>query len=236
VQTERDGQIVDWIGRMGAVGAEHVMRRFAVSRTVAYARLNSLVRDGLLEHHAILYARPGMYTASNAGLRWQGNQRLGGHRLSPGGFEHAWQLVQAAVEIEGGLPAGSSLISEREIRAFELDEGKPLASAQVGEIAGAPRFHRPDLAVVCPDERVISIEVELSVKSASRLAAICRGWARARHVECVYYLAAAAPERAVTRAVRATHTIDRIRVIDLARAAQLAEDLRRESQALAVRA
>ncbi|HEX5310104.1 MAG TPA: hypothetical protein VFW38_13630 [Solirubrobacteraceae bacterium] len=89
MQTYRDGQIVDWIGRLGAAGAEHVMHSFAMSRTVAYDRLGSLVRDGLLDRHAILYARPGMYLATAAGLHWQGNQRLGRCSLSPGGFEHA---------------------------------------------------------------------------------------------------------------------------------------------------
>lgn len=232
MQTERDGQIVDWIGCMGAVGAEHVMRRFAVSRTVAYGRLNSLVRDGLLEHRAILYGRPGMYTASSAGLQWQGNQRFGKYKLSPGGFEHSWQVARAAVEIERGLPVGSSVLGEREIRAFELDEGRLLASARVGEVAGVPRLHRPDLAIVLPGEQIVSIEVELSIKSASRLAAICRGWARARHVAGVYYLATAAPARAVKRAVHATQTMDRIRVIDLVRAAELPAELQREPQTL----
>jgi hypothetical protein len=214
---------------MGAVGAEHTMRRFALSRSVAYTRLNSLVRDGLLEHHAILYARPGMYTASNEGLRWQGNQRLGKHALSPGGFEHAWQVARAAVEFALDLPAGSSVIGEREIRSFELDEGRLLASARVGEVAGAPRLHRPDLAIVLPDRRILSIEVELSVKSASRLAAICRGWARARHVDHIYYLATAAPARAVTRAVHATRTMDRIRVLALEETGLLVHDLSGEA-------
>lgn len=233
MQTQRDGQIVDWIGRMGAVGAEHVMRHFALSRTVAYARLSSLVRDGLLEHHAILYARPGMYTASSAGLHWQHNQRLGKHKLSPGGFEHAWQVAWAAVEIERGFPSGSSLLGEREIRAFELDEGRPLASARVGEVAGVPRLHRPDLAIVLGDERIVAIEVELSVKAASRLAAICRGWGRARHLAGVYYLATAGPARAVNRAIRATQTIDRIRVLDLTAAADLPGELHWHERALA---
>jgi hypothetical protein len=61
----------------------------------------------------------------------------------------------------------------------------------------------------------VPIEVELSTKSASRLAAICRGWARARHINTVYYLATPRPARAVQRAIHATNTADRIRVLDL---------------------
>ncbi len=77
MQTRRDAEIVDWIGRIGAASAEHVMRRFGMSRSTAYERLNSLTKDGLLEHHGVLFARPGMYTATSAGLRWQGLGHLG---------------------------------------------------------------------------------------------------------------------------------------------------------------
>jgi len=59
------------------------------------------------------------------------------------------------------------------------------------------------------------VEVELSVKAARRLVAICRGWARARHVSHVYYLAAPAAARAVSRAVRETRAEDRITVLTL---------------------
>lgn len=214
MQTYRDGQIVDWIGRLGATGAEHVMRRFSMSRTVAYDRLRSLVRDGLLERQAILYARPGMYLATAVGLHWQGNQRLGRCSLSPGGFEHAWQVAEAAVALESGL-TDWQLLSEREIRARALDNSEPFASAKIGVIANRPALHRPDLALVAPDGRVVAIEIELSVKAAARLAAICRGWARARYLAHVYYLAEPAPARAVERAIRATHATDRITVAGL---------------------
>jgi hypothetical protein len=43
MQTEKDAEIVGWVGRVGAAGAEHVMERFAMGRSWAYARLASLV-------------------------------------------------------------------------------------------------------------------------------------------------------------------------------------------------
>lgn len=226
MQTYRDGQIVDWIGRLGAAGAEHVMHRFGLSRTVAYHRLSSLVHDGLLSHQTILYGRPGMYLASADGLRWQGNQRLGPGSLSPGGFEHAWRVAGTAAALATSLPDWQ-LVGEREIRARELDSGEPFASAAIGAIAGRPAMHRPDLALIAPDGRVVAIEVELSVKSATRLAAICRGWARARHVAHVYYLAEPAPARAVERAVHATRTADRITIAGIGDTDPVVENLTR---------
>jgi hypothetical protein len=193
MQTCRDAQIVGWIGRLGAAGAEHVMRRFAMGRSMAYHRLGLLHKDGLLEHHAVLFGRPGMYTATNVGLRWQHLDRLGAYKVSPGGFEHAWQVAHAAIELERTLPSWQ-VRRGREVRSSETDSDELYASVQVGQIAGHAKLHRPDLVLVSSGgRRIVPIEVELSVKSAARLAAICRGWARARHVSCVYYLAADGP-------------------------------------------
>jgi hypothetical protein len=214
MQTYRDAEIVAWIGRLGAAGAEHVMRQFGMGRSMAYARLSSLTRDGLLEHHAVLFARPGMYSATQAGLRWQGLDRLGVCRVRPGGFEHAWQVAQAAVELHHAMP-GWEVLSEREVRSIETDGGKLFGSAQVGQLSGHPMLHRPDLVLVSSGACVVPVEVELSIKSAPRLAAICRGWARARHIDRVYYLAAEGPGRAVQRAVRATKAADHVRVLSL---------------------
>jgi hypothetical protein len=230
MQTHRDAQIVDWIGRLGAAGAEHVMRRFSLSRSVAYARLNSMVCDELLEHHAVLYARPGMYTATPAGLRWQGLESLGKFAVRPGGFEHAWQVAQATVQIENGL-AGWPVFSDREIRAIETNNGKLFASAKTGAaVADNPALHRPDLAVEGPGGKVASIEIELSIKSSSRLAAICRGWARARHIDRIYYLAAPGPASAVKRAARDAHATNRIRVLAIEEIPRLIDQLMTSNQ------
>lgn len=213
MQTARDAEIVAWIGCLGAAGAEHVMGRFGMSRSMAYHRLGLLTKDRLLEHRGVLFERPGMYTATRAGLRWRGLDRLGVFRVGPGAFEHAWQVAQAAVELHCAMP-GWNVLSEREVRAVEADGEGLFASAQVG---GDERkgLHRPDLVLLSQEGYVVAVEVELSVKSASRLAAICRGWARARHIDGVCYLAAPGPARAVERAVSKTRAGDRVRVFGL---------------------
>jgi hypothetical protein len=215
MQTEKDAEIVGWIGRVGAAGAEHVMGRFGMGRSWAYARLGSMVAGGLLEKQTLLYRRPGLYVATAEGLRWRGLRRLGVFKLSPGGFEHAERVAEAAVALHRAFP-GWRVLSEREIRVEEADGGELLASARVGELPGGrPALHRPDLALISPQGRVLAVEVELSVKARRRLAAICRGWARARHVGHVYYLATTQPARAVSRAIAETRAEDRVTVLAL---------------------
>lgn len=228
MQTERDKEVVDWVGRLGAAGAQHVRRGFGMGRTTSYTRLNGLVEDGLLAHRTILYGEPGLYVASANGLRWCGLERLGVYRLSAAGFVHAREVATAAVEIGGAL-TGWRVLSERELRAVELEERELVGSAKIGELpSGQPALHRPDLVLLSPGGRTVAVEVELSIKDRRRLARICRGWARARHIDHVYYLAAPGPGRAVQRAITEVRADAEISVLPLAGTQLLASLERRE--------
>jgi len=229
MHTEKDAEIAGWIGRLGAAGAEHVMGRFTMGRSAAYEHLSRLVWDGLLEQKVLLYRKPGLYVATAEGLRRCGLERLAIYRISSGGFEHAQEVATAAVSLHRGFP-GWELLSEREIRVQEGDRHELVASARLAERPdGRHALHRPDLALISPEGRTLAIEIELSIKAPRRLAAICRGWARARHVSHTYYLAEPAPARAVARAIAETRAEDRITVVALEDADSLIEPEREEA-------
>ena len=139
MQTERDALIVDWVGRLGAAGAEHVMHRFVMGRSWAYTRLRRQIELGALEERRVLYRQPGLYVATADGLRGQGLARLGVYRVSPGGFVHAREVAAAAAALHFVLP-GFVVLAERELRLVESDEGKLLGSVKVGELAGGCRL------------------------------------------------------------------------------------------------
>lgn len=103
------------------------------------------------------------------------------------------------------------VFSERELRAAEQVEGRPIAGAKLGELAsGAPRLHRPDLAVL-GGEGTIAVEVELTPKAPRRLEELIRAWRRARWVGEVRYLCAPGQiRRAVERAVQKLRAESRI--------------------------
>ena len=216
MQTKKDAEIVGWIGRIGAAGAEHVMGQFEMGRSCAYERLSRLASDGLLEQRTLLYRESGLYVATAEALRWCGLDRLGVYEVGPGGFEHARTVASAAVALHQGFP-GWELLSERQLRIEESDRDELVASAKVGErLDGRPALHRPDLVLIAPDDRVLAVEIELSIKAPRRLVAICRAWARARHVAHIYYLATDPAARAVSRAIAETRSEDRITVLALA--------------------
>jgi hypothetical protein len=229
MQTQKDAQIVGWLGRIGAASAEHVMARFGMGRSWAYARLSQLVSGGLLEQRTLLYRQPGLYVATAEGLRWTFLERLGVYKVGPGGVQHATELAAAAVALHCAFP-DCQLLSERELRVTESDEGKPIASVSLGELPGGhPASHRPDLALIDPDDRVLAIEIELSVKAPRRLQQICRAYARARHLARVYYLATPSAARAVARAVAETRSEGRITVLPLGDVASLAAAERQDA-------
>lgn len=225
MQTNRDQQIVAWVGELGAAGAEHVGARFAMGRSWTYRRLQLLVADGQLAERRLLHRKPGLYLATAEGLRWTGLERLGVHRVGPGGFQHAVHVARVAAELPRLGARG--VLSERTLRALEAQQGRLIASVQVGALPGGrPALHRPDLAV-SSETGVVAIEVELSVKAPKRLEAICRGYARARHLERVMYLATREAGRAVERATDRVRARDRITVLGLENSAALAAEVGR---------
>lgn len=202
-QTERDAQIVEWLGRIGGAGAGHLMQQFGMSQSVTSRRMCALVADGLVGYRKMLHLRPGLYWALREGLRWRGLTGMRVFRVSPGTYEHTWQTATVAVALHRGLP-GWRAIYEREIMRLEAAEGKLIASVKVGGSA-LSMLHRPDLLLVAPTGRVVAVEVELTDKGPRRLEQICRGWTRARHIDHVYYLAQPRAGRTTKR------TVERVR-------------------------
>ncbi len=199
--------ILDWIARLGAATAADIAERFDISPPRARALLQVAQRSGTIQPVRLLHGQPALYLATSAGLRAAGLADLPLARVSPGGFLHVREVARTAVALELALP-DFAVVGERELRRWEANSGRPLASPDVGRGPdGLPARHRPDL-VLWPADRVgqpgreaVAIEVELTVKAPRRLDLIVRGWARTRLVGAVVYYATPASLRAVRRAV-----------------------------------
>lgn len=156
-----------------------------MGRTVAYRRIAACMAAGLLERVETLRGQPALIRATGRGLRFTGVRlRIAQVRAELVGRWIACGDMALALGAEFGPAA---LLSEREIRATETDEGRPVASAVVGERPdGSEILHRADLAVR-RDGKAFAIEVELTPKAPQRLEAIVRAWRRARWLTGVRY-------------------------------------------------
>ena len=207
-----DLELVRFVGRYGAVSINHVMEVLGVRRSMAYRRVAACVERGLLERLDLVRAEPTLLRATRSGLRYAG-LGLEPAIVSSGSVHHWLACVSTALQLaaEAGL---DQLVSDRELRLFERIEGKPLASAKVGEHPdGSPALHRPDLAII-GGGLPIAVEVELTPKAPQRLLRLIRAWRRASWVEEVrYYCAPGAARRAVERAVRSARAEERVRIL-----------------------
>jgi Helix-turn-helix domain len=131
VLTRRDREIVRWIGRHGAVQAQHVMTRFSIGRTASYRRLHELVEYGLIRRHRLLDNDAALLTATSDGLRWAELHRLTPARISLVLVPHTIASAALAALLEPDL-TDQRLLSDREHRAAERASARPLASAIMG--------------------------------------------------------------------------------------------------------
>jgi hypothetical protein len=209
----RDHQLLAFVGRHGVVAIEHVMAALGVGRAAAYRRVAACIERGLLERLDLLRREPSLLRATRSGLRYAG-LGLPVAIVSPGAVDH-WLRCATTAQLLAQEFGAERILTERELRLLERLEGRPIASAKLGELpSGHPRLHRPDLAVFGPDG-VIAIEVELTPKAPRRLLSIIRAWRGADWVAEVRYTCAPGPtRRGVELAVAKTYAADRVRVFE----------------------
>jgi hypothetical protein len=210
--------IVRWAAGMGAVTAEAVAVHLGVSPASARGRLQAAEAERLLQRCRPLTGHSALYTVTRAGLHRADVRGLDPCTVSASNALHLIECARVAAALERCYP-DHRVQGERELRGEERERHRALASAELGVGArGAGLRHRPDLVLwpTDPDGGLpVAVEVELTVKAPERLAAICRGWARARCVAGVLYLAPPAVERAVLRAIDRAQARERVVVVPL---------------------
>lgn len=122
------------------------MASMGVGRTAAYRRVGACVEAGLLERLDLVRGEPSLLRATKDGLRYAG-LGLPLAVVSPGALEHYLRCASTALWL-GEHHGHDRILTERELVLAERIEGKPIASAKVGELPGGPRLHRPDLVIL----------------------------------------------------------------------------------------
>lgn len=208
-----------WTASLGAITAEALALRQAISVASSRGRLSAMCRRGLLERTRPLNECPALFSLTAAGSRAAGLPGLAPVRVGASSAGHLTVCAQAAAALERCYP-DNRVIGERELRSAERACEHPLASARLaGRYAGSSGLHRPDLVLAAAAEDdlalPVAVEVELTVKAPQRLCEICRAWARCSQVAGVVYLVSERAQPAVARAVAAARAGERIAVVRL---------------------
>jgi hypothetical protein len=221
-----DSAVLGWLAGLGAAGAAEIAAAHGLSTRTAHSRLLALERAGLVRSSRLLADQPALFLITANGLSVAGRRDLLPLRVSVSSFLHLLECARAAVALHRTLAPDYAVHAARELRIWERDAKRPLASAEIGPARGGGlALHRPDL--VCwptasgAGELPIAIEVELTVKGAEHLRSIIRAWARCRHVAAVVYYATPPAARAVSQAIADEHAGAHIYVLDLERRGEL---------------
>lgn len=187
-QTQRDLEVLAWLGRFRFVEPRAIGRRFGVSWQAANARVRRLERLGLVgtQRQHVSQARAVFLTA-------KGHQLLGGERRRAPRAEvqreHEAAIADLVVGLErSGHPDFLRVLTERECRSLEARED---VRYSVEVSYSGPRKDRrrwPDLVVELADGRR-AIEFEFAPKGRERLKRIVAGYASAvQYDEVVFFV------------------------------------------------
>jgi hypothetical protein len=147
VRGGRDRELVSYVGRHGIVAIGHVMAALGVGQASAYRRVSACIDRGLLERLDLLRREPSLIRATRAGLRYAG-LGMPPAVVSPGAVDH-WLRCASTAQLLADEFGPDRIVTERELALAERHQGRPIASAKIGELPdGRPRLHRPDLVIV----------------------------------------------------------------------------------------
>lgn len=207
--TDRDIDIVRGLDDSGGMDARSLQQLFAMSQTPMYRRLAELERHGMVDAVRLGLCASALYVPTARGLRvLLGRQDVHPPSVTDGSYHHQLQVARALGEL-GALAVPWT--TSRGIRRRRID------LCEVGEFEQARRFslylstsrrqHLPDVAVWPNAGRPahtlpVAVEVELSVKTKSRLDEILDAYATSvDYAGVLYVCGTAGVTRAMTRAI-----------------------------------
>jgi hypothetical protein len=203
--TGRDLELLEFVAAHRFVLACHAQSWLGCSALVAYRRLHGLLELGLLSYRRVFDSRAGCYQVTTAGLGVIDSE-LPRPSVDLRTYRHdiglVWIWLAARNETFGPC---AGVLSEREMRAHDQQSEDPLARFGIvlrdWPFAGRRTVHYPDVLVLVPDGSRIAVELELTLKSRGRLAAILGAYAADLRISGVVYFTDRQP---VENAVRET--------------------------------
>lgn len=170
--TNRNSEILRFINEFGFCELPQIQKRFGLSKTRAYKIMQRLIKHGYVIHERIFYHRHGIYRVTRDGAEISGLPMLS--QVSVGNYEHQIAVIETYIKLMRQYPTASWL-TERVLRRTGFMPGK-----------GRDK-HYADALMFMPDGKQVAIEVELTMKSKSRLKEILSGYMCQCEIKEVWY-------------------------------------------------
>lgn len=184
--TQRDRQMLAWIGRHGIVTSDQVARRFFVreggeaGKRAAYRRLAVLEELGLVRRDRTPFWRaPHVLRVTKAGVE-VGEIDIAPARIAEPELRHALALVDLMDELAASNPK-AEMRTEREIRTDRWHE------RHTGTRQPA-RGRTPDGQLTLPGGKVVAIELDLTPKRSKDFERILRAYRQERFDKVWWYV------------------------------------------------
>jgi protein involved in plasmid replication-relaxation len=185
--TDRDVEILGWIGRHGVVTPGQVARHFfardggAVGERAAYRRLNKLEAMGLTREDRTFWREPNVLRLTSAGARLA-DIDVGPARLVLAEVRHTLAIVDLIEALLAASPKDTEVQTERELRVSrrrELTDGK----RKVG------RGRVPDALFLHPKRHMtVAVELDITPKRTRDMENILIAYLQERYDRIIWYV------------------------------------------------
>jgi hypothetical protein len=202
--TDADRSVLGPLAEHRILIVPQVALLLGVSQGTAGKRLSRLQSAGLVHYERIFHDAPPATWITRRGLDAI-EQRLPQPRLDLRGYRHdvgvGWVWLAARAGAFGEL---TGMVADREMRAADARAAAARRPVQFGVglgllgSHGQPQRHYPDLMLDTSGGHRVAVELELTAKSARRMARIMTGYASDASVDSVLYLV---PTSALTQVV-----------------------------------
>jgi hypothetical protein len=184
--TDRDIDILGWIGRHGLVTPAQVARHFFtrddgdVGQWAAYRRLRKLEELGLIRQDRTFWREANVLRLTGAGARLA-DIDVGPARLVLAEVRHTLAVVDLVESLLASSPNGTAVRTERELR---IDRRRELTSGT--RTPGRGRV--PDALFIHPRGKKVAIELDITPKRTRDLERILIAYLQERYDGIVWYV------------------------------------------------
>ena len=191
--TDRDVEILGWIGRHGVVTPVQVARHFfsrndgAVGLWAAYRRLRKLEEIGVVRQDRTFWRESNVLRLTGAGARLA-DVGVGPARLVLAEIRHTLAVVDLTEALLASGPPGTTLITERELRI-----GRRRDLADGARKVGRGRV--PDAVLVEPTDTQVAVELDITPKRSRDLDGILVAYLQERYSRILWYVLPSQEER-----------------------------------------